>query len=421
MRHALLSLVAAAALVAPASAQLVPKTVDVAGVTRSYLVYLPAGYDGVTELPVVLVYHGGDMTSQAMLQMVDLRPMADAEGFVAVYPQGLVGKDGTTIWDSVGPWSGGVDEIGFTSAMIDALDAAYAVDLQRVYACGYSNGANLVWELACFLSDRVAAVGAVAGSMWQWTETLCAPTRPVPVLSVHGTQDWYNPWSGGPPFSLGLLAASAYWAANAGADLSPAVQALPDLVPGDGSTVERYTFGNGSACVRVEHYKVLGGGHDWPGVFGNMDIDASQVIWDFVSQFDLGGQIGCSTCAVTQVGVGAGGANLGTLDTASSPVLGSVLQLDLGGFATIPAGVLVLGAQGASLPALGGTLWVDPATTLLVLPTCTSAAGACSMSLPVPSDPSFAGLTAHAQAGVLDATQAQGWALSNGLVVSLCL
>ena len=180
--------------------------------------------------------------------------------------------------------------------MIDDLDAEYAIDQGRVYACGYSNGGNLVWELACLLSERMTAVGAVAGSMWTWTEDLCVPTRPVPLLSIHGTRDGYNPY-GGNQYSLGLIEASEYWARHNWTNLTPTIVPVPDSDPSDGSTVEHFTWDHGLDCVRVEHYKVIRGGHDWPGVFGNMDIDANQVIWDFVSQFDLDGLISCPDTA----------------------------------------------------------------------------------------------------------------------------
>ena len=32
-------------------------------------------------------------------------------------------------------------------------------------------------------------------------------------------------------------------------------------------------------------YKVIGGDHDWPGDYGNMDIDSSEEIWVFFSQY----------------------------------------------------------------------------------------------------------------------------------------
>ncbi|MCH2101965.1 MAG: hypothetical protein MK209_08605, partial [Planctomycetes bacterium] len=51
--------------------QLLNRSVDVQGVTREFLVYLPASYDGITDLPVMLVFHGGGMNPTEMLQLVD--------------------------------------------------------------------------------------------------------------------------------------------------------------------------------------------------------------------------------------------------------------------------------------------------------------------------------------------------------------
>jgi len=283
----------AVAFVSTASAQVLRRSVDVDGVTRHYALYLPSGYDGATEFPVLLAYHGGDGDPLSMEFIAGLRAIAEARDFIPVYPVGLPEEPGgSRIWNSEGPFSNGVDEIGFTDKMIDALVAEFAVDETRIYATGYSNGANMSWELACLLSDRIAAIGPVAGSLWTWTEDLCVPSRPVPVVSVHGTFDFFNPYNGN-AFSLGLIEASEYWVANNGADPTPIVVDVPDSVPGDGSTVEHFTWENGDDCVETQHYKVTGGGHDWPGAFGNMDIDSSQVIWDFVSQYDLFGKIDC--------------------------------------------------------------------------------------------------------------------------------
>lgn len=277
-------------------AQVLARSVDVDGVLRNYLVYLPAAYSGEVERPVMLTYHGGGMTALQWLRIADMRALADAYGYILVYPQGLP-DDGEPIWNSEGPFSNGVDEIGFTRNMIDALALEFAVDQSRVYASGYSNGANLVWELACLLSDRIAAVGAVAGSMWTWTVPLCTPSRPVPLVSIHGTLDFYNPYQGGPPFSLGLIDVSQAWVRRNGADPVPDIVDVPDTAPNDGSTVDHFIWSGGEACTHVEHYRVQLGGHDWPGAFGNMDIDASTVIWDFASRYALDGALECAAAA----------------------------------------------------------------------------------------------------------------------------
>ena len=293
-------------LAMPAEAQFLSRNIVVGGVARQYSYYLPAGYNGATPQPLMLAFHGGCDNSQGFSFVANFRPMADADGFIAVYPQGLAlpSDPGCPVWNSVGPYSSGVDDISYTEAVIDDLIATYNVDQSRVYACGYSNGANICWELACYLSDRIAAIGPVAGSMWEWTQTSCTPTRAVPVVSIHGTQDSYNAYNGGPPYSLGLIAASQYWAQNANANTNPTTVALPNTAPGDGSTVDLLTWSDGDDCVSIDHYRVNNGGHDWPGSFGNMDIDSTEVIWEFCRRFDLNGEIGCSNASFASVGNG---------------------------------------------------------------------------------------------------------------------
>ena len=45
---------------------------------------------------------------------------------------------------------------------------------------------------------------------------------------------------------------------------------------------------------------MIGGGHDWPGSFGNMTIDANIEIWQFVSRYDINGLIGCITTSINE-------------------------------------------------------------------------------------------------------------------------
>ena len=89
-----------------------------------------------------------------------------------------------------------------------------------------------------------------------------------------------------------------YWVTANNCNANPTMSSVPNTNTSDGSTVERYTWADASGCTYVEHLKVINGGHDWPGVFGNMDIDASQEIWKFVSGYNLSGLIGCATNSI---------------------------------------------------------------------------------------------------------------------------
>jgi len=85
-----------------------------------------------------------------------------------------------------------VDDVAFTSDMIDRISAEYCVNPSRIYATGMSNGAFMSYRLACELSNRIAAIGPVAGVS---VADPCLPSRPVPVISFNGTGDllvWYD-------------------------------------------------------------------------------------------------------------------------------------------------------------------------------------------------------------------------------------
>ncbi len=281
--------------------QTLNQTIMVDGVSRSYILYIPATYDGNSAVPLVFNYHGFTMSATEQMNVCDMRPVADTANFLLVYPQGSL-FFGFPHWN-VGSWTAGstADDLGFTAAMIDTLAENYNINQQRVYACGYSNGGYFSFELACQLSDRIAAVAAVAGTMSTETFTACNPMHPMPVMTIHGTADGTVSYNGGTPLnSLSQAAMIAYWVDFNNTEAIPVIIDIPDLNTTDGSTVQYQTYQNGDSCTAVDHYKVNGGGHDWPGSFGNMDIDASSLIWNFVSKYDLNGLINCNITSLNE-------------------------------------------------------------------------------------------------------------------------
>ena len=269
-------------------------------VTRDYIVYVPATYSENSAVPLMFNFHGYTMTANDQMTWGgDMRSVADTAGFILVYPQGTL-LGGSTHWN-VGSWTSfsTADDIGFTEAMIDSISANYNIDLSRVYSCGYSNGGYFSFELACQLSGQIAAIGSVGGTMSSETYAACNPSHPTPVVTIHGTSDAVVSYNGGNPFnSESLLNVNSYWSGYNNIFSAPVVTDIPDISSFDGSTVEKSVYNDGDNCVSMEHYKVIGGGHDWPGSWGNMDINASSVIWDFVSKYDIDGLIGCGFTSV---------------------------------------------------------------------------------------------------------------------------
>ena len=273
------------------------------GNTREYIVYIPASYDGSTSYPLLFSFHGGGGTSSDFINTNDMRPIADTAGFIAIYPQAAIDPDdGSFSWLHKAPTTH--NDIFFIEAIIDTISTQYMIDDNRVYACGYSEGGIFSYELGCRLNNRIAAFSSVSGSMLvdafrdsYYDLGFCSPAHPTAVLLIPGTNDMspHSTYSGFQPYYMSADDITTYWSNYNNTDINPIISQLPNINTSDGSTVERRVWENGDNCVRVEELKVIGGDHDWPGTWGNMDISASVEVWNFVSKFDINGLIDCNT------------------------------------------------------------------------------------------------------------------------------
>ena len=275
------------------------------GIQRNYIVYIPEIYDGSSAVPLVLNFHGYGSNATQQMFYGDFRDIADTEGFLLVHPEGTT-FIGNQFWNVGFPGiSSTIDDVGFTEALIDELANSYAIDLDRVYATGMSNGGFMSFLLACQLSEKIAAVASVTGSMTQDTFDDCNAQRPTPVLQIHGTEDdvvLYN----GNTLSIPIADVISYWVDYNNCETTPTTTTLPDLDVSDGSTVEHSVYEDGDNGSTTEHMKVIGGGHTWPGSVinspgTNQDIDASMEIWLFFSRFDINGPLSVNEFEKNQV------------------------------------------------------------------------------------------------------------------------
>jgi len=263
------------------------------GIQRDYILYIPELYDGNTTVPLVLNFHGFGSSASQQMFYGDFRNIADTEGFLLVHPEGTT-FIGNQFWNVGFPGlSSNIDDVGFTEALIDELATLYAIDLDRVYATGMSNGGFMSFLLACQLSEKIAAVASVTGSMTQDTFDDCNAQHPTPILQIHGTEDdvvLYNENN----LSLPIPDVISYWVDHNNCETTPTTTTLPDVDVSDGSTIEHSVYEDGDNGVTTEHMKVIGGGHTWPGSVlntagTNQDIDASMEIWLFFSRYDIDG------------------------------------------------------------------------------------------------------------------------------------
>jgi polyhydroxybutyrate depolymerase len=272
------------------------RTLQVDSLKRSYLLHLPPDYDGRQARPLVLAFHGGGVNAETMVYFSGLSEKADEEGFVIVYPNGTGRVPRARTWNA-GNCCGhalhhGVDDVGFIRALLESLERELAVDPQRVYATGMSNGAMMSYRLASELADRFAAIAPVGGPM---ALDECRPSRPVPVIHFHGTKDEFTPYYGGKgPRSQSQTDFHSVdytiraWAVANGCPAEPLVEPLPERAV-DGTRVTRYVYGPGRDDSEVVFYSIEGGGHTWPGrhsIFSTLgpstrQIAANDLIWDF--------------------------------------------------------------------------------------------------------------------------------------------
>ena len=263
------------------------------GIQRDYILYIPELYDGSTAVPLVFNFHGYGSNAAQQMFYGDFRDIADTEGFLLVHPEGTT-FIGDQFWNVGFPGlSSNIDDVGFTEALIDELATLYAIDLDRVYATGMSNGGFMSFLLACQLSEKIAAVASVTGSMTQDTFDDCNAQHPTPVLQIHGTDDSVVLYNGN-NLSIPIADVISYWVDYNNCETTPTTTTLPDVDVSDGSTIEYSVYEDGDNGITTEHMKVIGGGHTWPGSIlnsagTNQDIDASMEIWLFFSRYDING------------------------------------------------------------------------------------------------------------------------------------
>jgi polyhydroxybutyrate depolymerase len=261
---------------------------------RTFWVHVPAKYEAMKETPVVLALHGATMSAKLMESFSALTKKADEAGFIVVYPNGTGPNPFLLTWNygGFGPLlaHGKPNDVTFIARVLDDLEAVLNVDKKRVFATGMSNGAMMCYRLAAELSDRIAAIAPVSGTL---AIDKYQPKYPVPVLHIHGTADSLVPFEGASPKIATFMQFRSVEDTIAtcvkcnGSLAEPRITELPS--PNDQYKITRTVYEAGHDGAEVILYVVEGGGHTWPGrpigggILGayTMNLEANDVIWEF--------------------------------------------------------------------------------------------------------------------------------------------
>jgi polyhydroxybutyrate depolymerase len=269
------------------------------GNTRSFIVYLPTGYNNAGKMPMIFVLHGGTGTPEGMIQLADFRTIAERDKVVLIYPAGIQNN-----WNDGRPTVSnqlGINDVDFFNQMCDYAIANNFVDPAKIYATGISNGGFMSSRLGCELSNRIAAFAVDAATIEATViATNCNPGRPVPAIYIHGTLDQFCPFLGGVTTVgaggtiLSHFQAIDKWVTINGCNTTPTITDLPDIA-NDGTTIKERVYSSGTNGSEVVSYVIINGGHTWPqgyqylpeSIIGktSKDMNACEVIWTFFKRF----------------------------------------------------------------------------------------------------------------------------------------
>lgn len=258
-------------------------SLEYGGLKRSFDLHLPANLDLSKSIPLVLAFHGFDLNPAEMARISGLSTLADQEGFLVAYPLGTGQHPSFNGGECCGQAAQrNVDDVGFTRAIIERVAQIVPLDRRRVYATGFSNGAIMVYRLACDLADQIAAIAPVGAAPATIT---CQPSRPVSIIHFHGDADRLNPYEGGT--TQGGL---EFWSVERGINYWLDLNGCPAEAEEtqDGNIVHR-VYAPCRQATAVELYRIRGGEHAWPGgepvttAIGipTTEIDASELMWAF--------------------------------------------------------------------------------------------------------------------------------------------
>lgn len=273
--------------------------VDFNNSEREYVLYVPKNFKADQSYPVIINFHGGGANANAQAKFSKMNQTADKYGFLVVYPEGTP----SLLLPNLKTWNSGnccgraqrikVDDVAFTNAVIEDLKTRLSVDTKRIYATGMSNGAMMAHKVGCELSEKIAAIAPVGGTL---NIDSCNPVRPMSVIHFHGKNDTFCPYNGG--VGEKSVSRAEFKSVTDTIDSWKKTNFCPDR-PRDifqTKTVKCLTYAPCKDNAEVKLCTILNGGHTWPGgntripqKLGtiNKDINANELMWKFFTKHTL--------------------------------------------------------------------------------------------------------------------------------------
>jgi len=272
---------------------------------REYFLNIPPSYDGLSDVPLVIVLHGGSGNATSIQGFTQMNSVSDGNGFIVAYPQGFgPTQNGGYSWADGRKTSAtkmGIDDVGFISKLIDKVKAEYRIISNKIYVCGFSNGGFMSQKLACELENKFAGVGTLGATIGSEVLSQCSVSQSIPMIIMLGDADPFVPYNGGtvannPSPIVGIETLVDFWKNHNRCQTTKPEIDLPDLDTTDNSTVTLFEFSDCDCSANIKLYRINNGGHTWPGVENvnyeiiagetNEDINASSILWEFFNKHE---------------------------------------------------------------------------------------------------------------------------------------
>lgn len=241
---------------------------DSLGGERPAQVLVPDDYSTSRDWPLVILLHGYTSSGAGQDSYFGLSARRHERGFIAVLPDGTRDRGGNRFWNSTDAccdfYNTGVDDVAYLSGLVAEAKQRLAVDPERVYLLGHSNGGFMSYRMACELGSEISAIATLAGSSFDDAAD-CAEDGQVSVLQIHGDADPTVLYDGGNFFGRpypGAREVVQRWAARNGCDEQPESAGNVDVdrrLAGDETQVERW--GGCDDAAGVELWTIPQGGH----------------------------------------------------------------------------------------------------------------------------------------------------------------
>jgi len=260
------------------------------GLLREYIYYAP---DNLKKgAPLVVVLHGFTSSAENIMGYSEFNRVAEENNFAVVYPQGTMDSDSNTFWNVGYSFHSDIiiDDVDFVVTLVEYLQKKYSLSATNTFLTGMSNGGEMCYLLMCRHPGFFNATAPVAGMMLQNFFDNCNSSNPIPVLNVFGTDDDVTNFNGdlnnndGWGAYISIPSTIEYWAERIDYD-TIIIDTLSNINVNDNSYIVSESYLNRQNDEEVLFYKVINGGHDWPGAWGNMDISVSDEIWNFFNKF----------------------------------------------------------------------------------------------------------------------------------------